>query len=149
AIASRTAGRSGTRGPAAMHLNIRWRLTLWNTMAVACVLVGLGALVYGLLARALYQRVDQSLVVVWQEVERQPDPNLPHWIEEAKEHQNVFCVVYTPDGKVYARTEELPEAGTPPPPALAPVGADVVTATLPIIGRQRVLSRRLSWQGKD
>jgi heavy metal sensor kinase len=132
-----------------MHLNIRWRLTLWNTIAVACVLVGLGALVYGLLARALYERVDQSLVVVWHEVERQSDPNLPHWIEEAKEHQNVFCVVYTPDGRVYARTEELPEAGTPPPPELAPVGADVATATLPIIGRQRVLSRRLSWQGKD
>jgi heavy metal sensor kinase len=132
-----------------MHLNIRWRLTLWNTIAVACVLAGFGALVYGLLARALYQRVDQSLVIVWQELEHQSVPNLPHWIEEAKEHQNVTCIVYGPNGKVYARTEELPEASILPPQALPPGGADVATVSLPGMGRQRVLSRRLAWQGKD
>ena len=34
-----------------MRLSIRWRLTLWNSLALAAVLAGFGALVYGLTAR--------------------------------------------------------------------------------------------------
>jgi len=34
-----------------MHLSIRWKLTLWYTLALAVVLVGFGTLVYGLLAQ--------------------------------------------------------------------------------------------------
>ena len=33
-----------------MRLSIRWRLTLWNSLALTIALVGLAALVYGLLA---------------------------------------------------------------------------------------------------
>jgi len=51
-----------------MHLRIRWRLTLWNSVALAVVLLGFGALVYGLLARALYTGIERSLLAEFQEI---------------------------------------------------------------------------------
>jgi hypothetical protein len=44
-----------------MRLSIRWRLTLWNLLALAGILLGFGALVYELLEHSLYQRLDRSL----------------------------------------------------------------------------------------
>src|SRR5207237_6112817 len=96
-----------------MHLSIRWRLTLWNMLTLTVVLVALGALVYGLMARTLYQRVDHSLRIELQELEQdsrlatQTQARLRHWIYEFKEHENISCIVYGPDGGVFARTEEL------------------------------------------
>ena len=55
-----------------MQLSIRWRLTLWNTLGLSVVLLGFGILVYALLARALYQRVDRSLLSELQELEQDP-----------------------------------------------------------------------------
>src|SRR5205807_1828203 len=52
-------------GGRAMRLSIRWRLTFWNTLALAFVLMGFAALVYGLSARALYQQTDQRLASAW------------------------------------------------------------------------------------
>src|SRR6266568_3760089 len=96
-----------------MRLNIRWRLTLWNMLTMGVVLVGLGTLVYGLLARTLYQRIDRSLQTELQELQQdsrlagEPAARLRHWIYEFKEHENVSCVVFGPDGRVFLRTEEL------------------------------------------
>ena len=45
-----------------MRLSIRWRLTLWNTLALAVVLLGFAALVYTLLAGALYEQIDHKLL---------------------------------------------------------------------------------------
>ena len=102
-----------------MALSIRWRLTLWNTLALAVVLLGFTALVYGLMRHALYERLDQSLFTEFQELEQRPNQDLSYWIKEAKEHQNISCVVYDSAGKVSVRTEELPEAGVPPVPVTA------------------------------
>ena len=38
------------------------------------------------------------------------EQRLRYWIEEFKEHQNLFCVVYRMDGTRYARTAELAES---------------------------------------
>ena len=73
-----------------MHLSIRWRLTLWNLLTLAVVLLGFGTLVYELLEHALYQKVDRSLLAELEELDHKPDLNLPYWIKEAKEHDGTF-----------------------------------------------------------
>src|SRR5262249_40868269 len=136
-------------GRGTMRLSIRWRLTLWNMLIMAVVLLAMGALVYGLLARNLYHRVDRSLETELQELEQdsrlasEPEPRLRHWIYEFKEHENISSVVYDPDGKVFLRTEELAAASVPPFPSIrrgAPQSSNMV---LPYIGRERVLASRL------
>src|SRR5713226_8377887 len=96
-----------------MSLSIRWRLTLWNTLALAIVLLGFSMLVYGLLRHALYERIDRSLQSQLQELEQKSNPDLPYWIKEAKEHQNISCVIYDSGGKVFERTTELPATSIP------------------------------------
>jgi heavy metal sensor kinase len=129
-----------------MRLSIRWRLTLWNTLALALVLVGFSALVYWLLAEALNERLDRSLLAELNELEKDDrmanrrDERLRHWIYEFKEHENISCVVYDSTGKVHERTLELPAAAIPPAPrarAGEPTSGDM---TLPIIGHQRILA---------
>src|SRR5438105_11909462 len=96
------------RSDRAMGLSIRWRLTMWITLGLAVVLLGFSALVYAMLSHALYERVDHSLLSVFQELESKTNPDVPYWIKEAKEHHNLVCVVYDSQGNVYERTEELP-----------------------------------------
>jgi heavy metal sensor kinase len=115
---------------------------------LALALVGMGALVYGLMRHTLYQRIDRSLQTELEELEHdsrlagEPQTRLRHWIYEFKEHENVSCVVYRTDGQVFLRTEELAAASVPPAPGRtpAPVWADV---SLPYIGRQRTLTSEL------
>jgi two-component system heavy metal sensor histidine kinase CusS len=104
-------------------LSIRWRLTLWNTVALAVVLACFAALVYGLLRQALYQQTDRLLLASLDLLRADPridtdtGERLHHWVEEFKEHQGLLCVVYRPDGTIRARTPELAEESLPPPPA--------------------------------
>jgi two-component system heavy metal sensor histidine kinase CusS len=120
-----------------MRLSIRWRLTLWNTLALAAVLFTFGALVYGLLARAhdeidraledridrSLRRVDQALLSEMQTLRRdrrmavEGRRRLRYWIYEFEEHEKIFCVVYDPQGKVYERTEQLAGDSIPPAPS--------------------------------
>jgi heavy metal sensor kinase len=130
-------------------LSIRWRLTLWNTMALAVVLLGFTGLVYGLMRHALYERIDRSLLTELHELEHKSNPDLTYWIHEAKEHQNISCVVYDSTGKVSVRTEELAEAAVPPMPDTAAGERQFQSATLPIIQHQRVLATRLTLGGKE
>ena len=132
-----------------MRLSIRRRLTLWNTVALAVVLLAFGGLVYGLMHHALYERVDGSLMTAWQELERKPDQNLAYWIKEAKEHQNLFCIVYGSAGDVVERTEELPTASLVPDLSRTAPERDFFNVSLPIIGHQRALRRQLETQGKQ
>ena len=44
-----------------MRLSIRWRMTLWNTLALAVVMVCFAVLVYGMLRHALYEQTDRLL----------------------------------------------------------------------------------------
>src|SRR5258708_16466508 len=109
-----------------MRLNIRWRLTIWNTLALAVVLVGFGALVYGLLVHVLYEHIDRSLLTELQELEQDQrmatarDERLRHWIYEFKEHENIYCIAYDSQGKVHDRTAELPVDTIPSMPLPTP-----------------------------
>jgi two-component system heavy metal sensor histidine kinase CusS len=138
-----------------MRLSIRWRLTLWNTLALALVLIGFSALIYWLLAEALYERLDRSLLAELNELEKDDrmtsrrDERLRHWIYEFKEHENISCIVYDSSGKVHDRTTELAEATIPPVPARSPGEPVHANVSLPIIGRQRTLARRLSLGGQE
>src|SRR5262249_18099506 len=121
-----------------MALSIRWRLTIWNMLALTLGFVSLGAIVYVLLESALYQGIDRLLLSEFQELEHKPGVNLKSWIHEAKEHENIFCVVYEADGKVYERTEELPaEVLTAIPPLSG--SHQFANLALPTLGRQRLL----------
>ena len=65
-----------------MHWSIRWRLTVWNTLALAVVLAGFSALVYGLLARSLYQQLDQGLLAALQGLEREREASRTRgWVQ--------------------------------------------------------------------
>jgi heavy metal sensor kinase len=136
-------------------LSIRWRLALWNTLALAVVLLGFSTLVYGLLARALYQQFDRSLMTELQELENDPrladDPaaRLHHWIGELKEQENIFCIVYDAAGTVTDHTRDLPPESAPPAPPLAPGDHRFGEAMVPLVGRQRTLSSRLRLGGQE
>ncbi|MBI1914445.1 MAG: HAMP domain-containing protein [Planctomycetes bacterium] len=120
-----------------MRLSIRWRLTLWNTLAVALVLLVFGGLQYALLRRALYQRIDRALQEQYDALEAGRKERLEHWVEEYWEHEKTFCVVYRPDGTVRAKTDVLNEQALPPPGQTETVRFDDLD--LPIIRRHRVL----------
>src|SRR6267378_3691117 len=110
-----------------MALTIRWRLTLWNTLALAVVLLCIAGLVHVLMRRtqqrieqalqervtAAEQRTDQLLAGELGHLDHDdqlvanPGQRLRFWIGEFKEHHNIYCVVYEPGGTVLARTEEM------------------------------------------
>jgi heavy metal sensor kinase len=137
-----------------MPLSIRWRLTLWNVLALAVVLVVFSALVYGLLAHALFEQVDRSLVAELNQLRgderlaERPRERLRYWVDEFLEHERHFCVVYGPDGTAYLRTTELAEDSVPTAPAPA-AGERFGTRALAIVGRQRALQGSLSAGGEE
>src|SRR5262249_55771276 len=59
-----------------------------------------------------------------------------------QEHEKNFCVIYDSAGQVYVRTPELAADSVPPAPHPAN-GPRFHNETLPIIGRQRVLTTHL------
>jgi heavy metal sensor kinase len=138
-----------------MNLSIRWRLTLWNTTALAVVLLGFAALVYGLVARALYQQVDSRLLAGLRELEEYEhaatgsDERLRHWVYELKEHEDVFAVVYGSAGEVRERTVELAAASVPVLPASLPGERRLRDLVVPLVGRQRTLEAGVRLGGRD
>jgi len=138
-----------------MRLSVRWRLTLWNTLALAVLLLGFSGLVYALMAHALYAQVDQTLLSESQQVQQdkrlqgQPEERLAYWIDEFLEHEKNFCVVYSTDGRVFRRTPELAVECIPPTPELGTDSPRFSTLKLPIIGRQRALTSRLRAGNND
>src|SRR5215212_5526919 len=105
-----------------MRLSVRWRLTLWNTLALAVLLLGFSSLVYALMAHALYEQVDRTLLSELRQLQQderlahQPEERLAHWIDEFLEHEKNFCIVYHADGRIYRRTPELAEECVPAAP---------------------------------
>jgi heavy metal sensor kinase len=138
-----------------VSLSIRWRLTLWNTLALAVVLFGFAALVYALLRHALYERIDQGLLTEFRELAEDQatagasDGRLRHWIEELKEHENLCCVVYGAGGEVLTRTEELAAGGVPAAPAGASEVPRLSSAAVPALGRRRVVDGRVRLGGQE
>jgi two-component system heavy metal sensor histidine kinase CusS len=126
---------------------IRRRLTLWNTAALAVLLLLFAGLVYGLLARSLYAGVDRVLHDCLAQLEREPrtatEPaRLRHWVEEFWEHEHVGCAIRDGAGQLLLRTDELAADAVPPAPGAVPQPT-IHSATLPIMGRQRLLAAPL------
>src|SRR5262245_6373088 len=102
-----------------MALSIRWRLTLWHSLALAVVLVGFALLVYGLVSHSLYRQIDRkltaslSLLAQDERLSTQREGRLAYWLEEFKEHDNLFGVIYGPAGAVVAKTPELAADAVP------------------------------------
>jgi heavy metal sensor kinase len=138
-----------------VRLSIRWRLTLWNTLALAVVLGGFALLVYALLRHALFEQTDRLLEAGLAQlrgdrrVESATQERIRYWIEEYKEHQNLFCVVYRPDGTIQDRTVELAQDSVPPPPPAGNQDRWVYDARLPAIGRQRIMAERMRLGGQE
>jgi heavy metal sensor kinase len=136
-----------------MSLGIRWRLAAWNTLALAVVLLAFTALVYGLLRHALYERIDRGLLAEFRELAEDEtagddEGSLRHWVRELKEHENYLCVAYGPGGAVLVRSRELPAGSLPPAPANASGTPRLATATVPGLGRCRVVDGRLRLAGQ-
>jgi heavy metal sensor kinase len=137
-----------------VRLSIRWRLTLWITLALAVVLTCFAVLIYGMLRHALFEQTDRSLEAGFGQlrgdsrVETATAERLRYWINENKEHQDFLSVVYRPDGTILARTPELAESSLPSLPA----GAGdrwTYNERLPAIGWQRVMTERVRFGGQD
>ncbi|MCI0458674.1 MAG: heavy metal sensor histidine kinase [Gemmataceae bacterium] len=131
-----------------MRWSIRWRLTVWNTLALAVLLVALAGLIYALLAQALYAAVDRKLLACWNDLEHEPAVArdrtlLQHWIGEFWEHEGIACTVYDERGLIVDRLDKLAPDAVPPFPGAAPDEPQLSSATLPIMGRQRLLVARL------
>jgi heavy metal sensor kinase len=142
-----------------VRLSIRSRLTLWNTLAMAAVLACFAALVYGLLVRALYEQTDRHLQTALDQLGRDrdvgadPARRLRHWIAEYRDHLNLYCAIYRPDGSLFGRTPELGRETVGAPPALLDEkrsgGRLVYDQAFPALGRQRVLAARVPFGGRD
>jgi heavy metal sensor kinase len=126
-------------------LSIRWRLTLWNTLGLAVMLLAFAALVYALLRHALYEQIDRRLLGAVGQLGQdprtadEPDERLRHWIYEWREHENLTAVAYDAEGKVLARTEQLAADSVPPAPSVPSGEHRLQDRAVPILGRQRVL----------
>jgi heavy metal sensor kinase len=137
-----------------VRLSIRWRLTLWNTLALAVVLACFAALVYGLLRRALFEQTDRLLAAASGQLRGDPrietdtDESLRSWAEEFRDHQNLLCVVYRADGTPDIRTPGLAQESVPASPAF-PGSRLVYDQQLPALGRHRVLAERMRLGGRE
>jgi heavy metal sensor kinase len=138
-----------------MGLSIRWRLTLWNLLALAAVLLGFSSLVYVLLVRALYQQVDDKLLAGFRVLERDPrmrddsDGRLRYWIHELHEHDDIFAVAYDSEGRVHARTEEMAAASVPATAPAATAQPRLRDQTVEALGRQRIAEGRVRLGDQD
>ncbi len=127
-------------------LNLRWRLTLWNTFSAAVLLLVCGSLVYGMLRQAMVRQTDQLLQAQLAELHDDQmmasdyQSRIPHWIREFKEHVNVFAAVYDSHGQLIFRTEGLAEVSVPPDPIPDTNELRFATQMLPIIDSQRTLA---------
>jgi heavy metal sensor kinase len=137
-----------------MSLSIRWRLTLWNTLGLAVMLLAFAGLVYGLLRHALYEQIDRTLLGALGQLEHdpraasEPDERLRHWIYEWREHENLSAVAYDPEGHVREQTEQLAADSVPTAPAVAAGERRLQDRDVPILGRQRVLEGGLRLGGQ-
>jgi two-component system, OmpR family, heavy metal sensor histidine kinase CusS len=104
-------------------MSIRRRLTLWNALAFAVVLVGFAALVYLLVARSLRQQADRTAETAFRlmETDRRlatnTDTRVRYWVHEFDEHMGVPAGVYRPDGTPVEVNQKLADHFTGPPPA--------------------------------
>jgi heavy metal sensor kinase len=132
-----------------VSFSIRWRLTLWNTLGLAVMLLAFAALVYGMLQHALYEQIDRKLVEALRLLKEDPRmaatpvERLRHWMYEWREHENLSAIAYDTGGRVRERTEQLARDSIPAAPAVVAGQQQLQNAVIPILGRQRVLAEGL------
>src|SRR5688572_29736135 len=104
-------------------MSIRRRLTLWNALAFAAILVGFTALVYLLVARALRQQADRTAETAFRLIETarrlatNADARIRSWVHEFDEHMGVPAGVYQPDGTPVEVNPKLAAHFDAPPPS--------------------------------
>lgn len=136
------------------RLSIRWRLTLWNTVALAVLLIAVGSLVYALLRHAMYEQLDRVLLAQYRELEQDErmdadhETRLRHWIEEFQDHVGVYCVIYDARGNLYTHTEQLASQSIPTMPSEAANQPGFASRDLPLIGWQRTMTRTFDTAGQ-
>src|SRR5204862_6674567 len=120
------------------------RLTVWNTLGLAVMLLGFAALVYGMLRHALYGQMDRRILGALRQLEQdpraatQPGERMRYWIYEWREHENFATIAYDANGKVWERTEQLAADSVPPAPAVVAGEHRLQDRAIPILGRQRI-----------
>ena len=96
-----------------VSMTIRWRLTLWNALGFAAVLVGFASLVYVLLSRALAQQTERTadagfrLMDTDPKLSGNPDARARYWVREFDEHMGVLAGVYLAEYSGQSKTAEL------------------------------------------
>jgi heavy metal sensor kinase len=139
-----------------VRLSIRWRLALWNTAALAVLLAGFAGLFYGLLRHALLEQIDARLGAAFGpltadgKLDADPAGRFAHWVEEFKEHLDLYCVVYRRDGSVFLLTSDLALANVPASPPLSGTEQPwVASDSIPPSGRQRMMAAPLAVGGEE
>lgn len=136
------------------NLSIRWRLTLWNTAALAVLLLAVGSLVYALLRHAMHEQLDRVLRAQHHELEQDdrisadPESRLRHWIEEFHDHVGVYSVIYQANGGVSAHTEQLAPQSVPTLQTGSSDHAVFASRELPLIGWQRTMTATFDAGGR-
>ncbi|MEX1041647.1 MAG: ATP-binding protein [Pirellulaceae bacterium] len=135
------------------RLSIRWRITLWNTLAFAVILIGFGITVFLLLLQTHYQQVDRQLSNRLERIQQDPQlatagvARLETLLHEHGGHTHSLGLARSEAGQWVGYTNALTERD------LAALGnvngpAPVKTMSLPDYGRARVLSGTITVEGE-
>jgi heavy metal sensor kinase len=135
------------------HLSIRWRLTLWNALAFALILIAFGLVVFALLRDAHFKMLDKALdqradsLVESLNSSAPADQAADQWISSFAKQGEYLLILR--DSKPSTRlateglaTQDIERVMT------AVAGARVGTFADVQLGRYRYLSRELSLQGQ-
>jgi heavy metal sensor kinase len=135
-------------------LTIRWRLTLWNSLAVAVVLACFAAIIYGLLWRTLIDQTDRYLASAIDQLHNDSkiandlDGRLDHWAEEFKDHLNLLSAIYRADGSVQASTPGM-DASIFPRMSGETLNRQRQFVDLDGFGRYRMVAERVRIGGRE
>lgn len=95
------------------NISIRWRVTFWNTLAFAIVVVGFSVIVYSLLRQTHYNQLDKQLVARLDELlndpelQMQPAQRLNFWFHKPGKHVEIKGIAFTKSGNPVASSEGL------------------------------------------
>lgn len=136
-----------------MRLSIRWRLTLWNALAFACILIAFGLGVYLLLRQTHFQMLDKALNQRAQLLATPLENRVPaaeaigEWIARFGEHGEYSAFVRDSHQHTVGATDGLTEDDVE---RLLPqvVYADHGTLQDAIYGRLRYAARELNLHGQ-
>lgn len=136
-------------------LSIRWRMTVWNTIAFAIVLVAFGVLVYSLLLRTHLKQVDRALasrlahLQQLARAENDPEPPLRRWTKSLHKQPSLTELVFDAAGNVVAHDERLDEPSVSTLTANRPALRQFASRNLPPLGKYRLLAGEVHSQGDN